>query len=226
MRGRPGVGAVWRDGRTCRAGEPAAVRRNTLAPAPPGDNPRANPRPSPRSTERATCSSQTTTPCTASRSRTSASERPKRANGCESLGGRDAAHARGLRQRWQPRRHTPDTIIRLCLPIGTPPADPRPPPPPHVHTRSRNRELAELFDSGFGLHHAGMLRSDRNLTERLFADGLIKVRRSCWLHQPACGPICLVLTWLCIAPGACVSPLQCAIRGPTWAGRLPSFART
>jgi len=26
-----------------------------------------------------------------------------------------------------------------------------------------------------GLHHAGMLRSDRNLVERLFADGLIKV---------------------------------------------------
>jgi activating signal cointegrator complex subunit 3 len=28
-----------------------------------------------------------------------------------------------------------------------------------------------------GLHHAGMLRSDRNLTERLFADGLIKAGR-------------------------------------------------
>lgn len=25
------------------------------------------------------------------------------------------------------------------------------------------------------MHHAGMLRADRNLTERLFADGLIKV---------------------------------------------------
>lgn len=45
-----------------------------------------------------------------------------------------------------------------------------PHPSPH-----RNRELAELFDSGFGIHHAGMLRGDRTLTERLFADGLIKV---------------------------------------------------
>eukprot|EP00879_Flechtneria_rotunda_P031132 GHRR01033984.1.p1 GENE.GHRR01033984.1~~GHRR01033984.1.p1 ORF type:complete len:725 (+),score=211.87 GHRR01033984.1:283-2457(+) len=41
--------------------------------------------------------------------------------------------------------------------------------------KSRNRELQELFQSGLGLHHAGMLRSDRNLTERLFADGFIKV---------------------------------------------------
>ncbi|KIY91830.1 hypothetical protein MNEG_16133, partial [Monoraphidium neglectum] len=41
--------------------------------------------------------------------------------------------------------------------------------------KSRNRELAELFDSGMGLHHAGMLRGDRSLTERLFSDGIIKV---------------------------------------------------
>jgi len=42
-------------------------------------------------------------------------------------------------------------------------------------SKSRNRELVELFQSGFGIHHAGMLRSDRNLTERLFSEGLIKV---------------------------------------------------
>jgi activating signal cointegrator complex subunit 3 len=41
--------------------------------------------------------------------------------------------------------------------------------------KSRNREVVELFDSGFGIHHAGMLRGDRTLTERLFAEGLIKV---------------------------------------------------
>lgn len=41
--------------------------------------------------------------------------------------------------------------------------------------KSRNRELGELFQSGFGVHHAGMLRSDRNLTEKLFSEGLIKV---------------------------------------------------
>ncbi|XP_020519141.1 DExH-box ATP-dependent RNA helicase DExH14 [Amborella trichopoda] len=43
-----------------------------------------------------------------------------------------------------------------------------------VH-KSRNRELVEVFESGFGIHHAGMLRADRSLTERLFSDGLLKV---------------------------------------------------
>ncbi|KAF8983689.1 hypothetical protein BGZ46_009737 [Entomortierella lignicola] len=41
--------------------------------------------------------------------------------------------------------------------------------------KSKNREMKELYDYGFGIHHAGMLRSDRTLTEKLFADGLIKV---------------------------------------------------
>lgn len=40
---------------------------------------------------------------------------------------------------------------------------------------SRNRQLQELFDSGFAIHHAGMLRSDRNLVERLFREGHIRV---------------------------------------------------
>ncbi|KAI8147505.1 Sec63 Brl domain-containing protein [Fennellomyces sp. T-0311] len=42
-------------------------------------------------------------------------------------------------------------------------------------SKSRNKELKELFKYGFGIHHAGMLRSDRTLTERMFADGVIKV---------------------------------------------------
>ncbi|KAK9850259.1 hypothetical protein WJX84_005584 [Apatococcus fuscideae] len=41
--------------------------------------------------------------------------------------------------------------------------------------KSRNREVQDLFPTGFGMHHAGMLRSDRNLTERLFSEGAIKV---------------------------------------------------
>lgn len=40
---------------------------------------------------------------------------------------------------------------------------------------SRNKELRELFRSGFGTHHAGMLRQDRNLVERLFSQGYIRV---------------------------------------------------
>ncbi|KAM7267618.1 hypothetical protein ACFE04_009784 [Oxalis oulophora] len=41
--------------------------------------------------------------------------------------------------------------------------------------KSRNKDLVKLFDFGAGVHHAGMLRSDRSLTERLFSDGLLKV---------------------------------------------------
>ncbi|GAA0146069.1 DNA metabolism protein [Lithospermum erythrorhizon] len=43
-----------------------------------------------------------------------------------------------------------------------------------VH-KSRNRELVQLFGDGMGIHHAGMLRADRSLTERLFSQGLLKV---------------------------------------------------
>ncbi|XP_064473851.1 activating signal cointegrator 1 complex subunit 3-like [Ornithodoros turicata] len=41
--------------------------------------------------------------------------------------------------------------------------------------RSRNAAIKDLFPYGFSVHHAGMLRSDRNLVEKLFSDGLINV---------------------------------------------------
>ncbi|KAI5956342.1 mug81 [Candida jiufengensis] len=41
--------------------------------------------------------------------------------------------------------------------------------------KNRSKELRELFPHGFGTHHAGMLRSDRNLTEKMFESGAIKV---------------------------------------------------
>jgi antiviral helicase SLH1 len=40
---------------------------------------------------------------------------------------------------------------------------------------SRNKEMKMLFDGGFGIHHAGMLRSDRNMMERMFEARAIKV---------------------------------------------------
>jgi antiviral helicase SLH1 len=40
---------------------------------------------------------------------------------------------------------------------------------------SRGRELRELLPKGIGIHHAGMARSDRNMMEKLFADGVLKV---------------------------------------------------
>lgn len=42
--------------------------------------------------------------------------------------------------------------------------------------QSKNKELKQLFDFGFGIHHAGMLRTDRNMVERAFEAGVIKVR--------------------------------------------------
>ncbi|CAG9112769.1 unnamed protein product [Plutella xylostella] len=40
---------------------------------------------------------------------------------------------------------------------------------------SPNKVLGELFASGFACHHAGMLRSDRNMVEKYFSEGYIKV---------------------------------------------------
>ncbi|BGP22414.1 DNA/RNA helicase, DEAD/DEAH boxtype [Rhodotorula toruloides] len=40
---------------------------------------------------------------------------------------------------------------------------------------SRNREMKELAAAGFGIHHAGMLRSDRNISERMFEANVTKV---------------------------------------------------
>ena len=41
--------------------------------------------------------------------------------------------------------------------------------------KSRNGEMSELALRGFGVHHAGMLRPDRTLSERLFAAGFTRV---------------------------------------------------
>ena len=41
--------------------------------------------------------------------------------------------------------------------------------------KSTSAEVREFFTGGFGVHHAGMLRPDRTLSERLFSDGLINV---------------------------------------------------
>ncbi|GME28323.1 Helicase [Neofusicoccum parvum] len=40
---------------------------------------------------------------------------------------------------------------------------------------SKGRDLRELLPKGMGTHHAGMPRSDRNLIERLFGSGVLKV---------------------------------------------------
>lgn len=42
-------------------------------------------------------------------------------------------------------------------------------------SKNRNKDSRELFVGGFGVHHAGMSRSDRNITEKMFLAGAIKV---------------------------------------------------
>lgn len=41
--------------------------------------------------------------------------------------------------------------------------------------QSKGRELRELLPKGFGIHHAGMPRTDRNLVEKYFGDGVLKI---------------------------------------------------
>ena len=41
--------------------------------------------------------------------------------------------------------------------------------------KSKNQDLKDLFSVGIGIHHAGMLRSDRNIMENAFSNGLTKI---------------------------------------------------
>ena len=41
--------------------------------------------------------------------------------------------------------------------------------------KSRSREVPVYFENGLGIHHAGMLRGDRKLSEQMFAEGAIRV---------------------------------------------------
>ena len=41
--------------------------------------------------------------------------------------------------------------------------------------KSQNKDLKEIFNYRFGVHHAGMVRSDRSLVERMFLNGTIRV---------------------------------------------------
>ena len=41
-------------------------------------------------------------------------------------------------------------------------------------SQSRNQDVKQLLVDGFGVHNAGMLRKDRNLSETLFEAGLIR----------------------------------------------------
>lgn len=76
---------------------------------------------------------------------------------------------------------------------------------------SRNKEMKELFDFGFGIHHAGMLRPDRNMMERMFDARAIKVRHkpNYWREEVY---KCIVLGPLLYGDSCLGSQLTCACR--------------
>lgn len=49
------------------------------------------------------------------------------------------------------------------------------PDAPKLINSAKNMLLRDLFEVGFGIHHAGMIRHDRLLVERLFRSGMLKV---------------------------------------------------
>lgn len=66
-------------------------------------------------------------------------------------------------------------LDQACTGLFDPSAHPRYDMAVRDMKQSRAKELRELIQKGMGTHHAGMSRSDRNLVERLFAEGVIKV---------------------------------------------------
>ena len=75
---------------------------------------------------------------------------------------------------------------------------------------SRNQEMRQLFDFGFGIHHAGMLRSDRNMMERMFGARAIKV-------FPALYPLSVLSR--CSQVLCCTATLAWGVNLPAHAGK-------
>ncbi|KAI1304494.1 Sec63 Brl domain-containing protein [Xylaria venustula] len=66
-------------------------------------------------------------------------------------------------------------VDQICLDLFDPQGHPYYEQAVRDMKQSKARELRDLLTKGLGIHHAGMTRSDRNLMERLFAQGVLKV---------------------------------------------------
>ncbi|KAI1814355.1 Sec63 Brl domain-containing protein [Poronia punctata] len=66
-------------------------------------------------------------------------------------------------------------VERNCLDLFDPQSHPYYEQAVRDMKQCKARELRDLLPKGLGIHHAGMSRSDRNLMERLFAEGVLKV---------------------------------------------------
>ncbi|CAK7228554.1 Putative steryl acetyl hydrolase mug81 [Sporothrix eucalyptigena] len=63
----------------------------------------------------------------------------------------------------------------MCLDLFDPTSHPRYETALASMKTSKAREIRDLLPKGLGIHHAGMARSDRNLMERLFGEGVLKI---------------------------------------------------
>ncbi|PSS00629.1 activating signal cointegrator 1 complex subunit 3 [Coniella lustricola] len=66
-------------------------------------------------------------------------------------------------------------IDQVCVDLFDPTAHPKYENALRDMKSCKAKELRDLLPKGIGVHHAGMARSDRNLMERLFGDGVLKV---------------------------------------------------
>ncbi|ORY63213.1 Sec63 Brl domain-containing protein [Pseudomassariella vexata] len=66
-------------------------------------------------------------------------------------------------------------VDQVCVDLFDPQSHPKYDQAVRDMKSCRARELRDLLPKGLGIHHAGMTRSDRNIMERLFGEGVIKV---------------------------------------------------
>ncbi|KAJ1331608.1 antiviral helicase SLH1 [Microdochium nivale] len=66
-------------------------------------------------------------------------------------------------------------VDQVCIDLFDPQAHPKYEQAVKDMKSCKARELRDLLPKGLGIHHAGMTRSDRNLMERLFSEGVLRV---------------------------------------------------
>ncbi|KND93110.1 putative helicase mug81, partial [Tolypocladium ophioglossoides CBS 100239] len=64
---------------------------------------------------------------------------------------------------------------QMCADLFDPSGHPRYEQASRDMKSSRSKDIRDLLSKGIGIHHAGMARADRNLMERLFGEGVLKV---------------------------------------------------
>ncbi|KAM3462924.1 hypothetical protein NHJ6243_003726 [Beauveria neobassiana] len=66
-------------------------------------------------------------------------------------------------------------IESFCVDLFDPTSHPKYEQAVRDMNSSRSKDIRELLSKGIGVHHAGMARADRNLMEKLFGEGVLRV---------------------------------------------------